>query len=45
MSDVVVNIVVPLPAVKQSISYQDTPNSRRFIYLMMFEGSTGTGDG
>jgi len=45
MSDVIVSIVVPLSAVKQSLGYQDTANSRRFTYLMMFEGSTGTGDG
>jgi hypothetical protein len=45
MSDVVVNIVVLLVAVKQSIDCTDTNNSRRFMNLMMFEGSTGTGDG
>jgi|GraSoi2013_115cm_1033766.scaffolds.fasta_scaffold29563_2 hypothetical protein len=45
MSDVIVNIVVALSAVKQSTGYRDTDNSRRFRYLMMFEGSTGTGDG
>ncbi len=45
MSDVVVNIVVSLSTVNQSSSYQDTNNSRRFYISMMFEGSTGTGDG
>ncbi len=45
MSDVIVNIVVFLAAVKQSIDCTDTYNSRRFMDLMMFEGSTGTGDG
>jgi hypothetical protein len=45
MSDVIVNIVVLLSTVKQSTGQTDTDNSRRFIDLMMFEGSTGTGDG
>ena len=45
MSNVTVNMVVALSVVKQSTSYQDTDNSRRFTYLVMFEGSTGTGDG
>jgi hypothetical protein len=45
MSDVIVNIVVLLSTVKQSIGHTDMDNSRRFIDLMMFEGSTGTGDG
>ncbi len=45
MSDVIVNIVVLLSTVKQSTGHTDTDNSRRFIDLMMFEGSTGTGDG
>ena len=45
MSDVIVNIAVLLSTVKQSIGHADMDNSRRFIDLMMFEGSTGTGDG
>jgi len=45
MTNVIVNMVGALSAVKQSTGYQDTDNSRRFTYLMMFEGSTGTGDG
>jgi hypothetical protein len=45
MSDVIVNTVVLLSAVKQSTDCTDTDNSRRMIDLMMFEGSTGTGDG
>jgi hypothetical protein len=45
MSGAIVNIVVLLVTVKQSIGCTDTDNSRRFMNLMMFEGSTGTGDG
>jgi hypothetical protein len=45
MSDVVVNSVVLLSAVKQSPDCQDTDTLRRDTCLMMFEGSTGTGDG
>jgi hypothetical protein len=45
MSDVVVNSVVLLSAVKQSPDCQDTDASRSYICPMMFEGSTGTGDG
>lgn len=45
MSDVAVNSVVFLSAVEQSPDCQDTDASRRYTCLMMFEGSTGTGDG